>query len=464
MKRFVRVPLAGVVLVVLVLTWWLKVDRGSPVAGIERDDGIVGRNAVWEIDISASGRSGLQSVEVRLLSGERTFPLAERQFPAKGWLGSGVGEVRLAVEADLARLGVPEGPAVLEVRAETHGWRLFGRDLSVAGRFAQNVDRTPPRAQVLSEHHNTRLGGTVAAVFRLGDDATGAEVRVGGYRFPVNRDYFADESLGLSLFAIPEDLTADVQPVLHATDAAGNVAEVPILVGIRPREFRERTLEVDDAFLRRKIPPLLTAQGMAVPDDLLQGYLVVNRDVRARSEQRLWEATRQSAARPLWSGAFHRMARSQTMSEFGDRRSYSYASSIVDRQTHLGVDLASLRGAEVGAAQAGEVVFAGDLGIYGDTVVLDHGLHVFSLYGHLSSIAVSVGDALSAGQVLGHTGQSGLAGGDHLHFSVMVHGIHVDPIEWWDPKWMKDRLTAKLELFPTRAEPAQATDDGEEAA
>jgi murein DD-endopeptidase MepM/ murein hydrolase activator NlpD len=153
------------------------------------------------------------------------------------------------------------------------------------------------------------------------------------------------------------------------------------------------------------------------------------------------------------------------MSEFGDRRSYSFEGRIIDRQTHLGIDLASLKRADVGAAQDGIVVFAGDLGIYGETVVIDHGLGVSSLYGHLSSIRVKVGDEVVEGQSIGNTGESGLAGGDHLHFSTMVHGIHVDPVEWWDPNWLADHITAKLELFP-RPEPEapeEGEDDGQEA-
>lgn len=444
-----RLFFAAAGLLALIALWWLKFDRGLPEAAVEGDNGVAGRRPPWVVEVRSPGRSGLRRVDVRLRAQDRDFVLAEQEFPATNWLGSAVDVARIPIATDLAQLGVPEGPAELEVRAETHSWRLFSRPPPIAGHFPQTVDRTPPRVELLSEHHNARLGGTLAAVFRLAD-AVDVSVRVGNYRFPVFRDFFADESLALALFAIPEDLTADVQPILHAVDAAGNDVEVFVPAAIQPREFRRRTLEVDDGFLQRKIPPLLTAEGLPLTDDLLDGYLTVNREVRARSEEKLRTAIRESHPNPLWQGAFQRMSRSQTMSEFGDRRSYSYAGDIVDHQTHLGVDLASLQRAEVGAAQDGVVVFAGPIGIYGETVVVDHGLHVFTLYGHLSSIAVAVGDSVTVGQTLGNTGQSGLAGGDHLHFSVIVNGVHVDPIEWWDPKWMRERLMAKIEMFPRR--------------
>ena len=140
------------------------------------------------------------------------------------------------------------------------------------------------------------------------------------------------------------------------------------------------------------------------------------------------------------------------MSTFADRRIYVYEGKVIDRQTHLGYDLASLQLAPVEAAQNGIVVFAGNLGIYGNTVVLDHGLGVFSLYGHLSTHRRASGAGVQAGETLGQTGETGLAGGDHLHFSIMLDGIHVDPVEWWDPNWLRDHVTAKLRLFPHAAD------------
>ena len=120
---------------------------------------------------------------------------------------------------------------------------------------------------------------------------------------------------------------------------------------------------------------------------------------------------------------------------------------MIDNQTHLGFDLASLRMSPVAAGNDGKVVFADNLGIYGNTVILDHGLGLFTLYAHLSSISVKVGETVTRGQAIGQTGATGLAGGDHLHFSAMVRGIHVDPVEWWDPKWITDHVKAKIEEF-----------------
>ncbi len=447
----------------ILLAWWFKVDSGLPEATLERDSGVVGRQASWVVNLRTPGRAGVRTVEIRLVAGDRIFSIAERHFEAQGWFGSGVEALRIPVEVDLGEIGVPQGAAVLEVLAETYGWRVFDRQMPTVGRFPQQVDRTPPSAQVVSDQHNIRLGGSAAAVFRIDADAEEMVVRVGRYRFPVTREYFTDPELALALFAAPEDLAAGEQPVLSVSDQVGNTVEVPIFSTIRHRDFRERRLEISEGFLRRKIPQIYAARGLASPDDLLEAYLGVNRDIRRSSEETLRALSPRSKPFPLWSGAFGRLARSQTMSEFGDRRSYSYDGRVIDRQTHLGVDLASLKRAEVGASQDGIVAFADDLGIYGETVVIDHGLGLSTLYGHLSSIAVAEGDRVSAGQVIGNTGESGLAGGDHLHFSTMLHGVHVDPIEWWDAKWVRDHVTAKLDLFPHMEMREEDSGNGQEA-
>jgi murein DD-endopeptidase MepM/ murein hydrolase activator NlpD len=90
-------------------------------------------------------------------------------------------------------------------------------------------------------------------------------------------------------------------------------------------------------------------------------------------------------------------------------------------------------------------VFAGDLGIYGNTVILDHGLGLHTLHSHLSAIDVKDGESIKPKQVLGKTGETGLAGGDHLHYGVYLHGVAVLPVEWWDAKWIRDNIEPKLE-------------------
>jgi murein DD-endopeptidase MepM/ murein hydrolase activator NlpD len=152
---------------------------------------------------------------------------------------------------------------------------------------------------------------------------------------------------------------------------------------------------------------------------------------------RIREFCRESVAEKLWDGSFNRMRRSSRRAGFADHRSYYYEDKKIDYQVHLGIDLASVRHAEVEAANRGIVVAAEYLGIYGNMVIIDHGLGVFTLYSHMSQIIVKPGDQVEKDTVLGNTGTTGMAGGDHLHFSVLVNGIFVDPVEWWDKNWLE---------------------------
>ena len=146
----------------------------------------------------------------------------------------------------------------------------------------------------------------------------------------------------------------------------------------------------------------------------------------------------------LWTEAFAQMGNSQVESRFADRRTYFFENKEIDRQVHLGFDLASVQQAPVLASNAGVIVFADFLGIYGNCVIIDHGLGVQSLYAHLSSIGTKVGDTVTKGQELGRTGATGLAGGDHLHFTILLQGVPVNPVEWWDQHWMDDRVLRKI--------------------
>src|SRR5581483_10824932 len=156
-------------------------------------------------------------------------------------------------------------------------------------------------------------------------------------------------------------------------------------------------------------------------------------DLRLKTEQRV-----------LWRGPFLQLSNSQVESQFADIRTYVYKGKKVDQQVHLGFDLAVSRNVPVEAANDGKVLWASDLGIYGNCIVLDHGYGLQSIYGHLSRIDVQVGNMVKKGQKMGLSGSTGLAGGDHLHFSMQVDGVQVNPVEWWDGHWIQDHILGKL--------------------
>jgi hypothetical protein len=441
---------------------WLKFERHGPRVSAPTALQVLGRTTPLDFDVQTDA-PGLRSVAVRLQAGGTTYELFNKRIPKTSWRGSGVLQERVHVETDLARLKVAEGAATVEVYVDTYAWHVFPVARAPLLTVPVTVDLTPPSIESLTTQHYVRLGGMDAAVFRQSADTVRSGIQVDTYFFPSHAGYFADPSIALVFFAVPQDLTAEARPRLVAADAAGNQRELYLPCVIKPRHFAERTLAVDDDFLSRKVPEIAHENGLPVTADLLHDYLRINRDLRQQNDARIRQLTAHSASEPLWDGAFRRQPNAAPLSSFADRRTYTYHGDVIDHETHLGYDLASLKRSPVEAAQNGVVVYAENLGIYGNAVIVDHGLGIFTLYGHLSSITVHPGERVKTGQTLGRTGETGLAGGDHLHFSVMLWGVPVDPVEWWDPHWLRDRVTAKLTMFPRAAATAGAERNDEQA-
>jgi murein DD-endopeptidase MepM/ murein hydrolase activator NlpD len=457
MGRAGTLVVAAALLAVAALLW-LKLEWSAPQVSLASPLEALGRETPLEIDVQV-GAPGLRAVWLRLQAGDTTFDLGRQEYAATSWRGSGIKRQQVRLQPDLAALRLPEGPATLEVFVDTYAWHLLRSAAEPALSLPVTIDLTPPTAELLTTQHNARLGGVTLLVFRQGADTVRSGVNVGPYFFPAVTGLFEDPHVAVVFFAIPQDLSGDIRPQLELRDAAGNRREVQVPALIKPRRFAERTLVIDDEFLARKVPEIERENRLPPSTDLLQGYLHINRQLRQESEAKIREMTAEPFPQPLWDGPFHRQRNAAPLSAFADRRTYEYKGEAVDQQTHLGYDLASLRNSPVEAAQNGIVVYADNLGIYGNTVILDHGLGIFSLYGHLSTIAVQPGERVTKAQTLGQTGETGLAGGDHLHFSVMLRGLHVDPVEWWDPAWIRDHVTKKLQILPRAA----AKDDLEHA-
>jgi murein DD-endopeptidase MepM/ murein hydrolase activator NlpD len=191
--------------------------------------------------------------------------------------------------------------------------------------------------------------------------------------------------------------------------------------------------------------PELNLAPPSAGSDMLPGFLKVNGALRQLNADQIAKlATSKTSASRAWSGPFVQLGNSQVEASFADHRTYFYNGKEIDQQVHLGFDLAVTSNVAVVAANAGTVLNASWLGIYGNCIIIDHGMGVASLYGHLSSFDVRVGDTVTRGQTIGRSGMTGLAAGDHLHFTMLVGGHPVNPVEWWDAHWVQDRVDRKL--------------------
>jgi murein DD-endopeptidase MepM/ murein hydrolase activator NlpD len=244
-----------------------------------------------------------------------------------------------------------------------------------------------------------------------------------------------------SLFAYPWDLPLGIAPVVFAANPAGVKATAPFYVKLFPKKFHESTIVLTDPFMQKVVSDIDPEN--KIPGDLLARYVYCNREMRKQNSKTLYDLRLKTEEAILWKGPF---VRPPTKNEafFADHRTYTYNGKTVDQETHLGFDLADRKHMPIVAPNSGKVIYADRLGIYGNCIVLDHGYGLQTIYGHMSRFDVKVGDHVDKGQKMGLSGETGLAGGDHLHFSMQVDGVQVNPIEWWDEHWIKDRVLSKM--------------------
>jgi len=408
----------------------------------------IGRRTPITVLMTESSR-GLAKVRVELVQGDRVEVLAEREYePRAAWKfwGPATESETLDVEVGSETIEhLDTGDAVIRASAWPAGTWLRHPDAQIH-ELVLPVRLTPPAIMLRSRQHYVAQGGAGVVVYAVGDSAVEDGVRVGDWWFPGFALAGSGEGARFALFAVPFDLDDPNQLVLEATDDVGNTGTVRFVDQYFPKPFKRDTIEVNDRFMERVVPPIMgNTPGVEDQGNLLDNYLWVNRELRKRNAAHLRELAAGSRQQFLWDRPFLPMSNAQVMSSFADRRTYLYQGREVDQQDHLGFDLASVRHADIQASNSGQVVLARYFGIYGNAVAIDHGYGLMSLYGHLSSIAVEEGQAVERGQVIGRSGETGLAGGDHLHFTLLVGGQPVNAVEWWDSAWIRDRFAAKLE-------------------
>ncbi|HKK52375.1 MAG TPA: M23 family metallopeptidase [Myxococcota bacterium] len=444
---------------------WARLESAAPV--LTGPDAVLLGNEPREIEISVSEEGmGLKSWAAYLVTPSGETPLFADAIRGSLLEGSREQERRVSLSLDPGALGLEDGVFRLRIEAEDWSWRANRGELEIP----IEVDRIAPGVSVRSGLTYVDQGGSAAVVYELSEEVArdGVEV-IGeegisfypGYPLPGSDSESGppgaaasgapDRIRRVAIFAVDRNAGADASIAVVAEDRAGNESRARWNVVLRPRVFPRGNVNLPASFLRDVVPDLARQAGIDATDPVA-AFERINTEMRSANEQAIRAALAESAPRPLWSGGFEQMASSKVTSRFAEARVYVVEGRPVSGAIHYGYDLASLARAEITAANSGIVRHAGDLGIYGNCVLVDHGLGVASLYGHLSRIDVREGSEVRKGERLGLSGATGLAGGDHLHFAILVGSTYVDPVEWWDAKWVREHITAEIapESSPSR--------------
>ena len=449
--RFLTIVLV-LALVVGGAGWFWAGRQEGPAIEIRQPERFVGQATPLDLVVESPGGQ-FSRVDVILEQDGQSYPVFSLNQPAQGDVRQETAE-RLFIMRRIGKSEVPQlqaGPARIVVRAARPV--LFGlRQVESEATRDVDVRLEPPRVAVLSTFHYVNHGGAEFVVYRATPSDVESGVRVGDVTYPGfpagGVGITGDEAMRVAFFALlhDQDLTDAIS--MFARDGAGNETSTPLDHRTFPKPFVRSRITIDDRFLQQVVPAIAsTTPDMnlsTAPDDLLPSFLRINSDLRRRNSETLVELAKKTAPEMLWKDAFQPLINAAVESRFADNRTYFYGGKEIDRQVHLGFDLAVTQRIPVLAANNGIVIHAADLGIYGNCVVIDHGLGVQSLYAHLSSIDVKPGDRVEKGHQLGRSGLTGLAAGDHLHFTMLLNGHAVNPVEWWDQKWMQDRVLRKI--------------------
>lgn len=429
------VPMALIIIVVVVLGaagWVFFKDLDGPQISVKPENGKASLQI--PVEITMTDPAGIRSVEVGIRRNNTFNIIFEKHFddylPTR------------TVEVPLKDAQLREGAFELEIRAKDASMAGFGQGNTHTELLTMRLDLRPPRISLKNLPPNVRRGGAGVLRYTIDEDVTSNGVLIGDYFVP---GYLQKDGSYLCFFPFPYQMSAREfrnSIYITATDLAGNVTKSRLNVTAIERTFKNDKIDLSDNFLQSVEDKLKHLAPNAKTS--LECYLYINNEVRAADAIMLQNLRNDTAAAMLWDGAFLRLPRSAPRAGFADHRFMNYQGKQVGESWHLGFDLASVRNDNVPAANNGRVIFTGEQGIYGNLMVIDHGLGLMSLYSHLSEINVYPGDVVTKGQIIAKTGSTGLAFGDHLHFGIMVGGKEVTPLEWIDPKWIKDNVMLRV--------------------
>jgi len=322
-------------------------------------------------------------------------------------------------------------------------WNFFQGN-SVKKVLNVEVDYKRPDINILANSYSVTRGGVGLVIFQVKDEALkGFYVEAAGNRFKAQP--YKKEGYYATLIAWPfdkENFTANI----IALDKAGNkrISNIPFyLLGKR---YKTSWIQARDKFIDGKISDLIASEPKySIIDNRLEKLKTINETMRLENEKLIHSLGKTVSNEILneWKiKKFYPLRNAAKVASFGDDRHYYYEhkENEVSESKHVGLDLASTKMAKIVSSNAGKVVFADYNGIYGNMPMIDHGLGLYTLYGHCSNILVKTGDDIGAGFGIAQTGKSGLALGDHLHFGILVQGIEVRPEEWMDSKWIRDNV------------------------
>ncbi len=390
------------------------------------------------LNIKIDDQSGIKSYKITMKSPTESKVLQYEQLitPEKS-LSISVAPLRSAYAMKEKNIEI-----IIEAN-DVSKWNFLAGN-SVRKVFKFTIDKKRPQLSIVSNSYKISHGGSALVIFR----ATDANLKdlyiesINGKKF-IPQPFYKD-GYYISLLAWP--VKADnFKATVVAIDLAGNVAKSYVPLYLKNRTYKVSKINISEKFLQKTAnlaDQFPETQGIT---DALEQFKILNGEVRNQNEALIHKLSsvvdKDEKINNFKINKMYPLKNAAVVARFGDHRKYYYKGKYLTDSYHLGLDLASNAMAVIRSQNRGTVVFADFNGLYGNMPMISHGLGLYTIYGHCSSIKVSVGEEVSKNQIIANTGATGYAMGDHLHFGVLVQGIEVRPQEWMDRKWMKLNIT-----------------------
>ncbi|HFU75940.1 MAG TPA: M23 family metallopeptidase [Arcobacter sp.] len=312
--------------------------------------------------------------------------------------------------------------------------------------FDLKIDKKKPIANVVANSRYIKQAGSAIVVVKVADENL-KEAYIdfsGKAKYKLTPFYKENYYVAIIPWDININFNEFTQVTLVANDMAGNISQAKIPFYIQRFKVKYDNINISEKFINQVSTNVLKQMGENVPSNLKERFIKQNHDLRAKNIETIKQIALKNISNEIITDfkikPFKRLRGSKTAAGYGERRSYFLNGEKIDEAWHLGIDWASVRQASIKASNSGTIIFNNYLGIYGNTLIINHGMGLASLYAHTTNQFVTNGDTIYKNSKIATTGISGAVLGDHLHFGILVQGIEVNPIEWMDKNWIKTRI------------------------
>ena len=395
-------------------------------------------NGFWNfkepLHLKISDKSGIKAYKISMKSsaGIKALQYEKLIMP--------VGSLELEIEPPKGMYALKDKTIEILVEAnDMSKWNMLNGNVT-SKQFTLTIDKRRPHVSIISNSYKISRGGSALVVFHMKDDNLEEFYVLGNNDKRFKAQPFYKEGYYIALLAWPVT-DRGFKATVIAKDSAGNITKSYVPLYLKDKTYKVSKINLSDKFLKGKIYELSEefeeTQGV---EGSLEQFKIINEEVRAKNEQLIHEITSKVSDEMISDFHIDRiypLDHGQVVAHFGDHRRYYYENKFISEAYHLGIDLASYAMAPIQSQNEGDVVYTDFNGLYGNMPVISHGLGLYTLYGHCSSIDVVTGEHISANIKIAKTGKTGYAMGDHLHFGVLVQGIEVRPQEWMDAQWIK---------------------------